>query len=102
MKNKVENVLIELGVTPNLSGFGYLCKAIEVINASNERMKLVDGVYAEVARKSNSTAYSVERGIRTAISKMNVGSDAWKKYVGVNDVTNATVVYTLALRMKEE
>lgn len=102
MKKKVENVLIELGVTPNLSGFGYLCKAIEVINGSKERMKLVDGIYVEVANQFNSTKHSVERGIRSAISRMNRDGEAWKKYVGVNDVTNATVLYTLALRMKED
>lgn len=102
MKNKVENVLIELGVMPNLSGFGYLCKAIEVINGNKERMKLVDGVYVEVANQFNSTKHRVERGIRFAISKMDRDSEAWKKYVGVNDVTNATVLYTLALRMKED
>lgn len=102
MKNKVENVLIELGVTPNLSGFDYLCKAIEVINASDERMKLVNGVYAEVAEQLNSKVFNVERAIRLAISKMDKESEAWKNYIGLSDVTNATVIYTLALRLKED
>lgn len=54
MKKKIEEVLIELGVYPNLSGFDYICKAVEILNSTNERMKIVDGLYVDIAKEFNS------------------------------------------------
>ena len=100
MKKKVEEILIEMGVYPNLSGFDYICKAVEIISESKERMKIVDGLYADVAKAFDSTNHKVERAMRHAISKMDRESEAFKKYIGIKDTTNSAVLYTLATRLK--
>lgn len=102
MKKKVEYVLIELGIYPNLFGFDYICKAIEIINESTERMKIVDGLYVDIAKQFNSQKNRVERAIRHAISKIDKSSDAWNEYLGIKETTNSTFLYTLATRLKED
>lgn len=102
MRRKTEDVLIELGITPNLSGFNYICKAVEIINASKERIRIVDGLYADIAKEFNTTKIRVERAIRHAISKMDKESEAYKKYLGIKEHTNSAVLYTLAMRLKED
>lgn len=44
MKKKVEDLLIELGIYPNLYGFAYICKAVEIISSNKERMKLCNSM----------------------------------------------------------
>ena len=102
MKKKVEEALIELGVYPNLTGFNYICRAVEIISESKEKMKIVDGLYVDVAKEFNSTKSKVERAIRHAITKMDKDSETYKKYVGTKDKTNSVVLYTLAFRLKED
>lgn len=102
MKKKVEEVLIELGIYPNLLGFDYICKAVEILSTSNRRVKIVDGLYVDIAKEFDSTASRVERGIRHAISKMNKDSESYRKYVGIKYPTNSVVLHTLAVRLKED
>lgn len=101
MRNKIENALIEMGIYPNLKGFDYICEAVEVLQKNNRNMKIVDGVYREVAEKVGARSVNVERGIRHAISKADRTSDSFKTYIGIDDATNSTFLHTLALRMKE-
>lgn len=101
MKKKVEDLLIELGIYPNLYGFAYICKAVEIISLSTERMKIM-WIYSEVAKEFNSNAARVERGIRHAFSRIDKDSDAWKKYLGIKETTNSAVLYTLATKLKED
>lgn len=102
MKKKVEDVLIEMGVYPNLTGFNYICRAVEIISESKGKMKIADGLYVDVAKTFGSTNYKVERAIRHAISKMDKDSEAFKEYIGIKDTTNSAVLYTLAVRLKED
>lgn len=102
MKKKVEKALIEMGIYPNLLGFDYICKAVEILDSSNGRMKIVDGLYADIAKEYKSTIRRVERAIRHAISKIDKDSDAYKKYIGIKEPTNAAVLYTLAVRLRED
>ena len=37
MRRKIEDRLLELGIKPNLSGFGYICDFIELIIDEEER-----------------------------------------------------------------
>lgn len=102
MRKKVEEILIKMGVYPNLLGFGYICKAIELINSSKERMKIVDRIYVDIAEEFNSSKSRVERNIRHAISKMDKNSEAYKQYIGIEDVSNSAVLYTLAINLRED
>lgn len=99
MRRKIENALLELGVTPNLKGFDYICRAVEIISTSKERTKIVDGLYADIAKEFGTTKTRVERGIRHAISKIDVC--AWNNYGG-SGLKNSEFLYTLALKINQE
>lgn len=101
MKKSVKEVLIELGITPNLSGFRYICMAIELISTSKENVRVIDGLYTKIAEEFNTTIGGVERAIRYAVSKINRDSEAYKKYIGVNGKANSTILHMLAIRLEE-
>lgn len=102
MRKKVENALIEMGIYPNLKGFDYICEGVEVLQKNNRDMKIVDGVYREVAEKVGARSANVERGIRHAIAKADRDGEAFKKYIGIENVTNSVFLHTLAIRLKED
>lgn len=100
MKKKVEDLLIELGIYPNLYGFAYICKAVEIIGLSKERMKIM-WIYSEVAKEFNSNTARVERGIRHAFSRIDKDSEAWKR-LGIKETTNSAVLYTIVTKLRED
>ena len=103
MRRKIEDRLLELGIKPNLKGFGYICDFIELIIDDEERKFKMMYLYSVVAKKNNTTSTSVERSIRHAISKINF--ECWnERYVHStrSNLTNAEFLYTLALRIKQE
>lgn len=69
MRKKVERKLMELGVTPNLMGFNYICEAIDIL-VDEPNIKTI-ALYALIAKKCKTTSTSVERTIRHAITKVN-------------------------------
>lgn len=100
MKKKVEEVLIELGIYPNLLGFDYICRAIEYIQA-DRKAKICD-IYGLIAGDYDTTPQRVERAIRHALSnKADKNSEAYKRYIGIKETTNATVLYTMAIKLRE-
>lgn len=100
MRRKTENVLLELGITPNLKGFDYICKAVNYISA--DRTIKMGTVYEFIAEDFGTTYSRVERTIRHAISKMDKDSEAWKKYMGIKNTTNSAVLYALAMKLQED
>lgn len=102
MKNKIEDVLMELGITPNLSGFNYICRSVEMIMISKQRLKIVDGLYADVATEFGTKKSRVDRAIRHAFSKIDVESEAFVKYLNTNKMTSSALLYTLAYRLRED
>lgn len=99
MKNRIGDILIELGITPDLNGFNYIITALELIKTA-EKVKTTT-LYGLVAKQHNTTVTRTERCIRSAFRKMDKQSDAYKKYVGINNPTNGSVLHTLAFRLKE-
>ena len=102
MKNKIQKILLKLGITPDLKGFNYICRMIEIVKADELNKKSVVGIYEEIAEEYETTKTCVERSIRHAFSKADKESDTWKKYVGLKDIKNSKVVYTLAINITEE
>ena len=51
MRKKIQDTLLDLGVTPNLKGFNYICDAVEMINKEG-RIK-VTYIYNKIARDNN-------------------------------------------------
>lgn len=100
MKKKVEDVLIGLGIYPNLSGFDYICKAIYYI--MSDRTVRICNVYKLVAKDFGTTSSRVERAIRHTLSKIDKESEEYKQYMSVKDKTNSAILYTFAVRLKED
>ena len=103
MRRKIEDRLLELGIKPNLNGFGYICDFIELIIDDEEYKFKMMYLYSFVAKKNKTTSTSVERAIRYAISKINF--ECWNEryvYSVRSDLSNSEFLYTLALRIKQE
>ena len=65
--NKINKLLLELGIAPNLIGFKYLVEAIS-IKVQNSDANATD-IYYQIAENHNTISARVERGIRHAIEK---------------------------------
>ena len=64
----IKFLLIELGISPALTGYGYLAQCVYRCWEDNKRLhRLVDEVYSAVALDNNTTYQRVERCIRHAV-----------------------------------
>ena len=103
MRRKIENRLLELGIKPNLKGFSYICDSVEMITDDTVPKHKMMYLYEVVAKKNNTTSTSVERAIRHAITKVDLGN--WNErytYSTCSKLSNSEFLYTLALRIKQE
>lgn len=101
MRKKVENALIELGVTPDLNGFEYITEFVWIISSAVSKIPTTT-VYEMVPERKGTTALRVERAIRHAFSKIDKNSGAYKKYIGIDKSANSALLYTLAYKLKED
>lgn len=97
MREKIEDTLLMLGIFPSSMGFEPLCLAIEM--AINGRTNICKGIYPEIAKELGTSAYCVERNIRTAIKKVN--DNRYYEYGG-SSFKNKDFVMTLALKIGRE
>lgn len=64
----IHNVLLSIGVPPNLLGYSYILYALQLILLQPEYMQAITKeLYADIARKYCTSSTRVERNIRTAI-----------------------------------
>lgn len=90
-----------IGITPNLRGFNYICRATELmIEHKKYSENIVKCLYAKLAEEYNVISNSVERSIRTAISKVN--REEWEKYTNSCTYKNSEFLATLALMIQRE
>lgn len=80
MNNEVEKILVtalpRLGISPNIKGYHYICKAVEIFIDSHEsRISFSKRLYPEIAGYFNVTSPSIERAIRNAIHNGYVHCD---------------------------
>ena len=67
-KQKIQKLLLEMGFSPNLSGFEYLTDAIEMVVENNASLKgITTLIYPAIAKKNFVSDKSVERAIRYSI-----------------------------------
>lgn len=97
MSRNTEDTLISLGIMPNLKGFFYICRAIEVINAV-PGIKIGE-VYNTVAEQFGVEWGKVERAIRYSRLKIDLyACSSFLAYVN----NNSEFLYTLALLVKRK
>lgn len=87
---KIEYFIKNIGVSPKLKGFEYLCTAVYITLFENERFKcLTKDIYPEVALRHNSNYSNVERCIRNCIAvfmKNNINKNYIYKLITENYV----------------
>lgn len=61
-------MLLDMGAPTHLKGFGYLCRAIEIVYDEPDAIhNVVSGLYARIANEAGTTSSCVERDIRTEL-----------------------------------
>ena len=66
---KLHKLLLAIGVPPNVYGYGYIIRSIELILMNPEYMHYITkGLYIDVAKDFHATPTGVERAIRHAIN----------------------------------
>ncbi|MCC8163115.1 MAG: sporulation initiation factor Spo0A C-terminal domain-containing protein [Lachnospiraceae bacterium] len=64
---QTRELLLDLGITPNYTGYFYLTDALEMISEEPQRLlQVTKRVYPEIAGRYNTSAPAVERCMRTA------------------------------------
>jgi len=107
----VTNILLEIGVPPQISGYNYVREAIILTVNDMELLRAVTKLlYPEVAKRFHTTAPRVERSIRHAIRSAWKKGDpaALQKYFGrvlasgIRKPTNSEFIAMLADRLRLE
>lgn len=73
LKNRVENLVYDIGVTPNLKGFSYISQIVEIFYKTRFTTDNVRSIYnllviSEQKRGNTVTVKQIERNIRHAVA----------------------------------
>lgn len=101
MREKIEDALLQMGISPNRKGFGFIVDAVELL-ANNDLCDGMGSIYEIVAETRETTYGAVERGIRGAIAKASRESYWWTKMGLSPGTTNGKFLSALALLIKRE
>lgn len=94
MRQKIEDLLMQVGIYPNINGFRFTTDAVEILLKEPEIK--ITALYEIIARRQKTTCASVERAIRHAARKSNVTRKDGKNMV------NSEFLYYIALIMERE
>lgn len=87
---KLRTFLIESGIYPNLRGFNYLIKAVEIVKKKG-LISMTKELYPMIAEEFNISASCVSRGIYNVIHKINLKDF---KRIGLNKIpTGGEFIY---------
>lgn len=76
--NQLHQLILSIGVPPNVYGYSYIIRSLELILGNPEYMHYITkGLYIDVAKEFHATPARVERAIRHAINTawINHGND---------------------------
>lgn len=103
-RSQVNNVLLKLGFSTKLKGYGYLREAV-LIMANDPQQMLTKEIYPVIARQSGGNSKQVERSIRHAIEKAweHRPEQVWQTFFPMENLTrrptNGDVISCLANEM---
>lgn len=95
---KVADILLEIGITPNLMGFQDIIDAVELINGGEKKLCKI---YRMIGMKTGCGYASAERHIRHAVSKAKENKK-FVEYFPYSKINNSNFLFSLAYRMKED
>ena len=104
IKFVIAKTLKNCGILADLDGYHYLKEAIRIVIQDESKTLRMMHIYAEVAKKYNTTSCRVERGIRHAVETGVMRCDLDTLYVIFGYTidakrgkpTNSTFIYTVA------
>jgi hypothetical protein len=102
-REKIENVLIIMGMPVNIKGFAYIVECILFLE--QEPDVKITYLYYKVSQKYETTASRVERAIRHAFEiarNCKADYEMVEHYIGFMNCANAASLFMLRLRIKEE
>lgn len=105
MRKRTADALIEMGVPANISGFHYICDAMEIY--ARDESFLLSGttdLYKMIAEMHDTVWTRVERCIRTAFEKATTygNLDSLNKYMtAAQKPTNGNLLACLYLKVKD-
>ena len=95
---KTKQFLLQSGIYPNLLGFNYILRAVEIAKERGNT-KIVNGIYDQIAKEYKTKKTCVERGIRTVIQ--HISPEMFEK-VGVTiKLTNGQFIYFCAFMLED-
>lgn len=107
MNNEIQELLLKIGITPNLRGFNYIVDAVLLIASDKSKYWYVTKeLYPKIAEMYNSTPTRIERCIRHAITK-SIDHDygEMEKILGVSPyqikMTNSEFLHLMLRKAKE-
>lgn len=91
----IKEFLLKSGVYPNVLGFNYLIRAVEIVGKKG-KMQVTNELYPKIAEEFKTTSGKVERAIRHIISdKIKMQNF---KQIGIYDrPTNSQLIYYFAM-----
>lgn len=104
-RNKVENILSEIGIPASVKGFDYIADAMEVFEEHGHRVSVTGFLYPEIAKKNNTIPTCVERNIRHALEIANSARgdyENFEKYIGFINTTNSAALISLYKHIKAD
>lgn len=104
-RNRVEDILLSMGIPANIKGFRYIADALEVIEREGCAVGIVKVLYPKVAEMNQATANRVERAIRHAFEIANSDRgdyEVFEKYIGHINTTNGAALTSLYKHIKRE
>lgn len=96
----IQEILIQLGIMPGTKGFNYIIEFINELAINENQGAMI--IYKKIAKKYGTKYYNVERCIRHAIQKCDKESEAWSKYIKIENVKNKSFLYILHFVKKGE
>ena len=95
----IREFLVETGNLPNLAGFDYLIRAVEIVK-EKKRVQITKEVYPQLAKEFDTTPSRVERAIRHIVSDRLKLADF--KIIGLNKrPSNSELIYYFAVGGKK-
>lgn len=103
-RNKVEDVLFDMGVPASHRGFDYIIDAMEVIEKEGCTVSATKALHPAIAKMNKTAGNRVERDIRYSLEYVyeNGNQEVLEKYIGSANRTNTPALVSLYRHLKRE
>lgn len=99
IEERIGDLLISFGIYPNLHGFYYIIDFVKIYSSGNQKSAYI---YAQIAKRHDTTAAGVERCIRHAFSKLNFEKEDVVQFFGERQLSNTEYINIIVWKLKKE